>query len=164
MAYRRLATTPSRSLCLGPPPVAEKSDGEPEEHLLSVQHEVRLPAKPETPGGEAKWEITDNVHPFWVLPRTKTKEDKANCFLKQHVTTVVVATQSPPWIPKGCTQAPAGTETCRVEIPYITNDEKIKQGDSLMLQWALQEKVVKAPRTKTWVDDVGSRDKKRRKP
>ena len=99
------------------------------------------------------------MHPFWVLPRTKTQEDKANCSLKQHVTTVVVATQSP----KGCTQAPAGTETYRVEIPYITNDEKIKQGDSLMLQWALQEKPPKAPRTKTWVDDVGSRDKKRRK-
>ena len=64
---------------------------------------------------------------------------------------------------KRVTKTPAGTDTCRVELPHITNDAKITAGDNLMLQWTLTQKAENAPKTKTWVDDVAARDKKRRR-
>ena len=126
---------------------------------ISVQPELRLPAKPDTPGGDVKWELSDNVHPFWVLPRTKTKEDVSNCCLKRQTTTVVVATQNP----KGCNKAPSGTETYRVELPYITKEQQIKKGDVIMLKRPVMDKPNKVRKEKTWVDQVPcSAAKKRR--
>ena len=118
------------------PAVAGSAESEAlaeETHRLSVQPELRLPARPETPGGDVKWELADNVHPFWVLPRTRTAEDRPNCSLMNHLTTVVVATQAP----KGSAKVPAGAQTYRVELPYIINEEKIAKGGDLMLDCEL---------------------------
>ena len=111
--------------------------------VISVQPELKLPSKPAVAGSEVQWELTDNVHPFWVLPRQKKQDDQPNLVIEKHATTVVVASQ-----PKSNTKAPAGTETYRVELPFITNKLKISTGDNLMLTWFHLPPAEK--NTKTW--------------
>ena len=128
------------------------ADGTVEEtsHKLWLQPEIKLP-KPAVAGTTTEWDLNDNVHPFWVLPRQQKNGEVTNCHLVQQVTTVVACTQS----------RPPGTDTYRVTLPYITNTCKIQRGEAFLLAWELPPKKEHIPKVLSAFDAISIMEKKR---
>ena len=135
-------------------PKERETGVENEEHeiTISVQPELKLP-RPQEDGGEAKWALSDNAHPFWAITRMQTEKDVPNCELRQHQTTVVVATQG--------AGAPAAT-TYHVKVPVLVNTVRLEVDTKVILEWALPRKKEKQTRPGAiWSDRVAQMERKR---
>ena len=99
--------------------------------------------------------LPDNAHPFWAIPRTQTEKDVPNCELRQHETTVVVATHG--------AGAPVAT-TYHVKVPVLVNTVRLERDTKVILEWALPRKKEKQTRPGAiWSDRVAQMERKRAK-
>ena len=102
---------------------------------ISVQPEYKLPSA--VAGKPSSWEIKDNGHPFWVIPRQKTEAETPNCEMADQTTQLVVCCQPKPPLD---TTARAAALTYNVRLPYIVNTRPIEADEKVILEWALPKK------------------------
>ena len=125
---------------------------------IAVNPECKLP-KQATDGTTLPLSEKDMVHPFWVMRRQKSQQDKWNCeFTSIDVTTVVL---SRPKSEKVTTMKESQAENRTAVIPCITNAKPIEEDTELVLQCHRQEKGKQEKREKTWADDLAAQERKR---
>ena len=136
---------------------AEASGGSEEDlHTIAVMPELKLP-KPAVAGETTAWELHDNVHPFWAIPRQKSEDQTPNCFLQEKAMTFAIAGQPP----SGASGVPNCAFSYRVELPYIVNTGHISANEEILLHWEIPEQKDKVKKGKTWADNLAQQEKKR---
>ena len=125
---------------------------------VSVQPELTLPPTPAVAGEASRWEQKSNGHPFWVIPRRKTKDERVNCAIQSQTTTVVICCRPKAPMDKTAEQT---TVTYNVRLPYIVNTKPIAADEKVILEWQLKEKKEPKKKDQTWVDEVAVRERKR---
>ena len=136
----------------------EASGGSEEDtHTVAVMPELKLP-KPAVAGETTtEWDLHDNVHPFWAIPRQKSEDQTPNCFLQEKAMTFAIAGQPP----SGASGVPNCAFSYRVELPYIVNTGHISANEEILLHWEIPEQKDKVKKGKTWADNLAQQEKKR---
>ena len=124
---------------------------------ISVQPELSLPP-PAVAGEATRWEQKNNGHPFWVIPRRKTKDESVNCEIQSQTTTLVICCRPKHPLDKTAEQTAV---TYNVRLPYIVNTKPIAADEKVILEWQLKEKKETKKKDQTWVDEVATKEKKR---
>ena len=139
----------------------EASGGSEEDtHTVAVMPEFKLP-KPAVAGETTTaWDLHDNVHPFWAIPRQKSEDQTPNCFLHEKAMTFAIAGQPP----EGASGVPNSSFSYRVELPYIVNTGTISANEDLLLHWEIPEKKEAPKKGRTWADAISKQEKKRARP
>ena len=102
-----------------------------------------------------EYQVADHPEGTYPTERMQTEKDVPNCELRQHETTVVVATQG--------AGAPVAT-TYHVKVPVLVNTVRLEVDTKVILEWALPRKKEKQTRPGAiWSDRVAQMERKRAK-
>ena len=116
--------------------------------------------------GEMMVECTegDAPYPFWGIKRQEKADEAWNCEIIRQDVMVVTAVTPAPSLKRLCADAKPAAETYTATLPCIVNTVPILASTELVLKWTLPVKQEKPKKDKdrTWVEDTGAAEKRRR--